>query len=325
MRGLRMAGFLILALGLGCGSNGGGGNLHNGEGATGDLHAERLYTGEEILRGVLFGAGPVTKLVPEIWESAELKALQEKAKSNASRTELRSMIDTEFAALPEREPELDAKTIAAAKTMLERVQALTPSQRGTPSLAAQAKMQRLLIGLIRNADPTFFPRFGNEMQSGNPLRVDAAMHEATQRLLAASVQVAPHRPNGADCACGGSCGSCAGSCSGSCAGSPMSCSGQTSCSGQSCGQMSCSGQSAGNSSNWFYQDNYVAVQNIGVYQNLVGLQTAVGAITAAVIVKVFFWDPVGPGGSTKDDSGLAPDRTLERQMVVGAMAARLRA
>src|SRR6202044_3199285 len=157
-----------------------------------------------------------------------------------------------------------------------------------------ARMQRTVLRLIRQADPTFFPRYGSAMQSGNPVRVDAAMHEATRQVMSAFVELGPQRPKGADCGgCGGTCGgTCGGqACSGnggtSCSGNTgSSCSGNggTSCSGNT--GSSCSGQSScGGSQNWFYAVNYVAVSNV-----VAGVSAVAAGVVAGIILG-FFWDP----------------------------------
>jgi hypothetical protein len=243
---------------------------------------------------------------------------------------MRAKIDAEFAALPEREPEMEASTVEAARKLAERIQAVPPAERVAPSAATQARMQRTVLHLMRQADPTFFPRFGSAMQSGNPVRVDAAMHEATRRVMTAFVELGPQRPKGADCGgCGGSCGgTCGGqACSGnggtSCSGNTgSSCSGNggTSCSGNT--GSSCSGQSScGGSQNWFYAVNYVAISNV------VAGVSAVAAGAVAVIILGFFWDPTSFmwDGPTHDESGLAPDHKLQRQMIINVLSNRLSA
>jgi SdpC family antimicrobial peptide len=54
-------------------------------------------------------------------------------------------------------------------------------QAGSEEQAAAG--QQALIAALRAQDPTFFDRFGKEMQSGDRIRIKAAMTEARNRLI----------------------------------------------------------------------------------------------------------------------------------------------
>jgi SdpC family antimicrobial peptide len=54
------------------------------------------------------------------------------------------------------------------------------AERGSQEQLATAKQQ--IIDMLRTQDPTFFNRFGSEMQSGDPIRIQQAITEAGSRL-----------------------------------------------------------------------------------------------------------------------------------------------
>lgn len=95
--------------------------------------AASRYDGETVFRGVLLNDGPVAKLFPEFWESAQLATYRKLA-----------------------------------------------AERGSEQQAALARQK--VIDMLRAQDPTFFNRFGIEMQSGDPLRIQEAITEAGSRL-----------------------------------------------------------------------------------------------------------------------------------------------
>ena len=165
------------------------------------------------------------------------------------------------------------------------------------------------------------------------IRIDAAVHEATKRLVEAITKLAPSKGTEDGCGACGACGAC-GQGQGSCGQGQGSCGqgqgqgscgqgqgqgscgqgqGQGSC-GQGQGQGSCGQGSVGGSGNdnWFYNTNYVYTVNWGAVSNAVAGVTAVAAGAVAVIILAFFWDPTETGG--KDGSGLEPDHTLQRQI-----------
>jgi SdpC family antimicrobial peptide len=55
--------------------------------------------------------------------------------------------------------------------------------------------QQALITDLRTQDPTFFDRFGKEMQSGDRIRIQRAMSEANQRLTKLFAEAAERSPN----------------------------------------------------------------------------------------------------------------------------------
>lgn len=66
---------------------------------------------------------------------------------------------------------------------------LTPEQRN-----AGERVKAQLMADIRQANPTFFDRFGVEIQSGNPLRIEQAMHESAMLVKQVNQKRAPAAP-----------------------------------------------------------------------------------------------------------------------------------
>jgi hypothetical protein len=330
---------LLSPLVLGCGSAGQPGETVDSLSKVATPHP--YFTGEEVFRGTMFGTGPVADLLPEIWKRPELAQAAARAKSVEFQPSLKAKLDVEMEAVSSSEPDISPATIARFKTLMESVSKAPVDQRAAATAAAQAKMQRLLLRVIHKSDPSFFTRFAAQMQSGNQIRIDAAVHEATKHLVEAITRLAPSKGTEDGCGACGACGqgqaSCGqgqgqGSCGqgqgqGSCGqgqGQGSCGQGQSSC-GQGQGQTSCGQGAVGGSGNdnWFYNTNYVYTVNWGAISNAVAGVTAVAAGAVAVIILAFFWDPTESGG--KDGSGLEPDHTLQRQIVIDSIASRLRA
>ncbi|HEY8088866.1 MAG TPA: hypothetical protein VIF09_13495 [Polyangiaceae bacterium] len=334
---------------LGCGANvdrgGGGADPRGVDAPAAAPHAS--FTGQEIFRGTMFGTGPVAALLPEIWKHPQVTQAVERARGLDYRPTELTQLDKQLDDAAASEPDISPATMTKFRTLMDRAAHEPADRRVRATAHVQARMQRLMVAAIEKEDPSFFTRFGVQMQSGNQVRIDAAIHDATRHLVEVITRLTPaiqHEDGCGACgACGGqtACGqaSCGqGSCGqgqGSCGQGQASCGqGQSSCGqGQaSCGQgqQSCGGQSQGScgsvggsgNSNWFYNTNYVYTVNWGAISNAVAGVTAVAAGVAAVIVLAFFWDP-GDGDGRKDVTGLAPDRTLQRQMVVDTIAKRL--
>jgi len=156
----------------------------------GEAKSAATYDGETVLRGVFFGRGPVGAILPEMWgdgvtigdvaHGADSRTLAdeidrygatmcERGCSDATREGLTS------AAERLRGGEKDPVELAARDSTFTRV-------RGP---AADASINALVASL-ESSDPAFVESFGVDMQSGDPLRVDAAFSEAGRRLVAAA-------------------------------------------------------------------------------------------------------------------------------------------
>ena len=95
------------------------------------------FTGEQVFRGVNFGDGPVAKLFPEVWKSAEVA-----------------------------EQLGDNKRVKSFSILREKV-----------------------VSEINLADPTFMNRYGQEMQSGEHLRIQGALEESSHKITAAMQKI----------------------------------------------------------------------------------------------------------------------------------------
>jgi hypothetical protein len=139
----RVVCIVALALGVGCGSRGNG-QSHSayrtaGAAAVATVQAERLFKGEEVFRGVLFGIGPVARLLPEVWESPEVAAAKEKNASKDLRLKIQAKMESDFASLPQSEPDLSPKAIAAVHEMIEASKKAPLGTRVRPRRARRAR------------------------------------------------------------------------------------------------------------------------------------------------------------------------------------------
>jgi SdpC family antimicrobial peptide len=128
--------------------------------------------GLTVYRGVFFGEGPIADRLPETWG----------AEARAQRTAM-----TES---PERAAETLQGAIARMKAdnwspalIAQAEQSLAELRSGAPvpqaQLGQESTVKDLVVARIAEDDPTFFGRYAADMQSGNHVRVDNAMQEAT--------------------------------------------------------------------------------------------------------------------------------------------------
>ncbi|MBK8236138.1 MAG: hypothetical protein IPK74_11310 [Deltaproteobacteria bacterium] len=136
-------------------------------GSAPEVQAERMFNGEELYDGLLFGLGPVGELVPELAQF-DIDAL-----SSDERAEFEAKL---------AEANLSTDDIENARDRLAHDEGF---------LAFRAQ----LIDQIRRDDPTFFPRFADAIQSGDHFTVAAALDEAADVTRAASEPHMAGRPN----------------------------------------------------------------------------------------------------------------------------------
>lgn len=131
------------------------------------------YSGEELYSGFLLVSGPVADLFPEVFSPEAYSA-----------AELREMLS------PSEYEAVEAQ-LAAADLSIEDVSGLVHRYRTLDGaeLAEKQLIEMRLIGHIREADPAFFDWFAAEMQSGNQLRISAAMERAYELHQAAVLGV----------------------------------------------------------------------------------------------------------------------------------------
>lgn len=130
--------------------------------------------GVDVFKAVVFGSGPVAPKL-SMWSS------QSRAKADALPASVQ--IAKLESALPKmRADGWSAEAIAhSEKTLL-----LLRKGGALPQVdaATRAKQEDFVVAQLTKMDPTFFQRFGAEMQSGNPVQVEAAYKEARTLLQA---------------------------------------------------------------------------------------------------------------------------------------------
>jgi hypothetical protein len=136
-------------------------------------------SGVDVFKGVIFGSGPVaTKL--SMW-SPEMRAQAAATPAPVKIAQLESAL-TQM-----RADGWSAEAIAHTEKTLNLLRQGVPLPQ--VDAATRAQKEDYVVEQLAKTDPSFLQRFGVEMQSGNPVRVDAAFKEA-QSLLKA---MAPHR------------------------------------------------------------------------------------------------------------------------------------
>jgi hypothetical protein len=139
-------------------------------------------SGVDVFKGVVFGTGPLAAKL-SMW-SPETRAKVAAIPAPVQIAKLENALSTM------RSQGWSAEAIAHTE------QTLTMLRQGAPlpqaDAARRAKQEDFVIAHLAKTDPTFFQRFGVEMQSGNPVRVEAAFSEARDRLHAMS----PHAARG---------------------------------------------------------------------------------------------------------------------------------
>lgn len=162
---------LTLSMPLGCGSA----QSPSQEESTAAL------TGEELMKGILLGQGPVAERLPEAWESDEFHdALEASAKAHTT-TDLAAQLDRaseEFLARG-----LTPDEVAGMRASAAHLRSLTDTT-VTPVLLASTTEPVLdgLISLMKRKDPEFLASFKTEIESGDPVRVEAMLSRGADEL-----------------------------------------------------------------------------------------------------------------------------------------------
>ena len=132
------------------------------------------YSGIELYEGIFFGVGPAAAALPEIWQNP-LPAVPVELQNVATLVAtLRSRADS-LGATGDTTNAKVVRNIANALAISNPPPDLSPHALTNPTIRTAMEND------IARADPTFFGRFAAEIQSGNPLQVAAALHEATTR------------------------------------------------------------------------------------------------------------------------------------------------
>lgn len=113
---------------------------------------DRSYSGEELFLAVFFADGPAADLFPEL------------------RAEMSKQLVDELT---------EEQRIEAEKVMK---QAGKPHRLSGDQRAQLDEIESAVLGHIRDADPTFFERFADDLRSGDHFLVDAALSEGADHL-----------------------------------------------------------------------------------------------------------------------------------------------
>jgi hypothetical protein len=145
-------------------------------------------SGVDVFKGVLLGSGPVAAKL-SIW-SPEARAQAATLPASVQIAKLESAIPKMKAA------GWSEGAIARAEKALQQLR-----QGGAmPQIdeTTRAEQEDFVVAQLAKTDPTFFQRFGVEMQSGDPVRVEAAFKEARTLLQAMAPNTALSSAKGGD-------------------------------------------------------------------------------------------------------------------------------
>lgn len=136
-----------------------------------DERRERFaaMSGEEIFVGLFLGQGEAASLLPEVHDRTEL------AEQLRDPTEI---LDALSRAKAEREAQGDSRGAALVQSAIEAIESGAAAEQLADGIAISETLASMFVQEIAAKDPTFFTRFGDEIRSGDPRRVDRALQEA---------------------------------------------------------------------------------------------------------------------------------------------------
>jgi hypothetical protein len=147
---------------------------------------------EEHFRGVFFGTGVVGKALPEVWSPSALNEDTRQISAEATASELEKLAAT----LP-----TDGEGPAARAEILKTVKQLRNGELTTTTLQEKARAviasrtsASAVTGLVRGiaaANPRFLPKFRADVQSGDRVRIAAAVAEGHAALVHAMNPLLP--------------------------------------------------------------------------------------------------------------------------------------
>jgi hypothetical protein len=132
------------------------------------------YSGVDTFKGIFFREGPAAEAVAPLGTA--------KAQEIPQSTE-QQIAQLEHAIAQMKADGWSEALISKAQAALDTLRAGGQLQEASVDEVTVAR--DLLVARIAETDPTFFDRFGGDMQSGDHLRVEAAMAEASAHLRAA--------------------------------------------------------------------------------------------------------------------------------------------
>jgi hypothetical protein len=136
------------------------------------------YSGVDTFKGIFFNQGPA---------AAALAEFRQGQPSQAPASGEETIAALEHAVVQMKADGWSQALIDKAQAQLDTYRAGGHPPQATPEQTAFAA--ELVTARIAENDPTFFDRFGAEMQSGDHVRVEAAMADALARIKTASSTV----------------------------------------------------------------------------------------------------------------------------------------
>jgi SdpC family antimicrobial peptide len=136
------------------------------------------FDGETVFRGIFFGTGPVAGMLPELWGTsfATHRSNMASVKLDSARLARRSEEEMKQIGVSE-------KAAARLTALIEQAATGAGNEGAAPSTDWSSQLQTAFMDSIREAEPSFFSRFGADLQSGDVVRVDGAMREGARLLL----------------------------------------------------------------------------------------------------------------------------------------------
>lgn len=147
--------------------------------------------GRTVFVGVFFGAGPAADRLAEVWNSPDIKLLRE-AQARMSPEEQAAQLEMAAAQFAKQGSANVAKMLMATAG---RVRTGTESPGDD---AMKRDVRDAIAAYVQSVDATFFLRFGEDMQSGDNVRVDAALVEGTKLLANAITTLTGSDPTSPD-------------------------------------------------------------------------------------------------------------------------------
>jgi SdpC family antimicrobial peptide len=137
---------------------------------------KQAYSGVDIFRGVYFGDGPVAQLLPEMWGPEAARAVE------AQRSPQQLMAQLEYSITRMKAEGWSDAIVSKAQTTLDSLR----NGGQVPEVSAEQAntAKQFVLARLAESDPTFLDRFGADLQSGDQVRIDAAMTDASARLKA---------------------------------------------------------------------------------------------------------------------------------------------
>jgi hypothetical protein len=175
----------FVSLSLGCG----GAESDPSSGQVGRT-ASAIYGGETLLRGIFFGTGEIAEKLPEMWKAPEqtqqgvLTPEQTASRLEAAAKQLRaSGYDGQASKLVTLADQVRSGTLSPSDVARLSDSKYSVANRASPEAIATHDR---IVSAIKTMDPGFLNRFAVEIQSGDQVRVAAAIREGSRILMNAS-------------------------------------------------------------------------------------------------------------------------------------------